>query len=147
MPVEYLILPELDITYVRYKGRVTTAQVFLAFDAYLSDDEFRPGRPEFADLSRVSEFDIVFSDIRAHFDRVIEFYKSGKSKTFTAIFAPDPDASNMAYAYAQMTNGVDILEATVFVHADDAVAALGLSASAQDVFDLVEKKVRLTIRN
>ncbi|MGI9395426.1 MAG: hypothetical protein ACR2OY_12320 [Boseongicola sp.] len=138
MPVEYLILPEFDVTYVKYYGRVTVSQIALAFDVHQSDKDFKPGRGEFADLSNVVKFDMKFANVASHFDRMIKSYSANGAKTLTAIFAPQPDQAALAYAYAKMTQTSDILEARVYEDADKAIRDLGLTIPAQEFFDEVK---------
>ena len=141
MPVEYLILPDLDVTYVKYYGHVSTPQIELAFDVHQTDDDFRPGRSEFADLSLVADLEMDFAGVKSHFERMENAYWENAAATFTAIFAPRPEQASLAYAYAKLSNGSQILHAQVFEEASEALCALGLEISAREFFEQVAEDV------
>ena len=138
MPVEYLILPDLDVTYVKYYGHVNTSQIALAFDVHRSDENFRPGRNEFADLSSVKMLDMDFDGVESHFDQMVEKYKENGAVTFTAIYAPQPELTSLAYAYAKLSQTSDLLDAKVYEDAGDALLALEIGIPANEFFRSIE---------
>lgn len=137
MPVEFLILPDLDVSYIRFTGHVAINQIDFAFNTYLEDEHYQPGRREFIDLSQVKRLDMSIGGVEAHFKRMLSEHVSVGSAPVTAIYAPDIAIADFAHAYAMMTKTTDAVDVTVYDDPDDVLAALGIRMSAKEFFRTV----------
>lgn len=126
MPVEYLISRDLDLVYARWWGRVDIDLVRANFMAYLSDRNYRPGRPELLDVSGVTEVDLDFQRVRLILRAVNDQVPGERVHTRTVLWAPDDAAFATGRMYQQLADYAGGISVEVYRDEAEALAALGL---------------------
>ncbi len=126
MPIAYAISHELDLVYARYWATVTLGDVVANFGTFLADPDYRPGRPELIDLSRVSRIDMDFSEARSLLATVNDQTAPAPVHTRTVIWAPTNASFGMARLYQTLASQADGIEVHVTRDEAEALGLLGL---------------------
>jgi hypothetical protein len=131
MSISYRILPEFNLAYVRYSGRMTVAESVEAFRAYVADPAYRPGQKQIVDLSDVTDWERDYVQIMSLQAVKAEALYDPDHPTTVVSVAP----TEMARSVANLVNrtwdrvqGVNYLTAQ---SEDAALELLGLPARAR----------------
>ncbi|MEE4211204.1 MAG: hypothetical protein V2I43_18295 [Parvularcula sp.] len=88
MPIEYRISNRLDFSFFRWKGIVTLDQYLRSLRSYVNEPNFRPGRTELVDTSRLEDFATNFNGMMAALRSANAEYKSPFFRARTIIWSP-----------------------------------------------------------
>ncbi len=96
MSIEFRILPERGLVYIRYAGVITFPETAQAFGAYMQHPDMRPGQKQLVDLSRVTDWDKDFAGLlQLQAEKADAFLGSGHETHFV-YFAPTEHTRVMA---------------------------------------------------
>lgn len=126
MPIEYCISPVLDLLYARYRGVISLPLFPDIYQIYLSDPDYRLGRPELIDMGGVSRFDLDYEQVRGILYSVARNLPRGAPPIPTAIIAPNDVGFGLARMYQSLAEYSGVLEVSVHRDAGEAMARLDL---------------------
>ena len=96
MPIDFRILPERGLVYIRYEGVITFPETAQAFGAYMQHPDMRPGQKQLIDLARVTDWEKDFSGLlKLQAEKADAFLGSGHETLFV-YFAPTEPTRVMA---------------------------------------------------
>ncbi|RMD91316.1 MAG: hypothetical protein D6811_09200 [Alphaproteobacteria bacterium] len=95
MPVNFRIMPERGLVYVRYDGPARFADTMKAFGAYMSHPDARPGQKQLVDLSAVTGMEIDFPKMMEMQARKADLFGSA-AETLIVYYAPTAEARRLA---------------------------------------------------
>ena len=96
------------------------------FDRYLSDVNYRPGRTELIDLSRVTQADAGFRSIWSALNTVNGQLPGATIGTRTVFIAPGDVVFGLARIYQTLAENAGGIRVEIFRGEAEALAALGL---------------------
>jgi hypothetical protein len=126
MAIRYAISRDLGLVYGQWSGTITLPQFFAVFEAFVSDPDYLPGRPELIDLSRVEDIDIDFNRMRRVLRMVNEQAPEVQVHTLTAIWAPTDMIFGLGRMYQQLAEMAEGIEVVVFREEAEVLDALSL---------------------
>lgn len=97
MPVNFQILPDRGLVYVRYEGATTTSDSIAAFQTYKSDPECQPGQNQLVDLSNVTGIEQEYGKLMCLQAMKTEVFAAGETETLIVYYAPNPIALKLAH--------------------------------------------------
>jgi len=96
MPIDFKILPERGLVYIRYAGVITFPETAQAFGRYMQHPDMRPGQKQLVDLARVSDWERDFSGLlKLQASKADAFLGSGHETHFV-YYAPTELTQAMA---------------------------------------------------
>lgn len=125
MPLRHWILRDQSLALIEYHGVLTASEVIADFAAYRRNALFRPGLPELADLSRLTDVDLDYSQMRRLVSHVNRTYSASKTRTLISFFAPEDVPFGMARMFEMVADGQSGVRAQVHRSEADALAYLG----------------------
>jgi hypothetical protein len=135
VPIIFATSPSLDVVYARWSGVVTSPEFFHNFATYLSDPNYRPGRPELIDLSRVKDLAADFNHVRKILRTVNEQAPASSVETHTVLLAPGDMVFGVGRMYQQLAEMAGGIVVDVVESEPAALRALDLPYS--DIDDLL----------
>ncbi|GAA5068709.1 hypothetical protein N0B44_01530 [Roseibacterium beibuensis] len=134
MPVDYRVLPEYNLVYVRYSGRAALDESFAVFGKFARDPLATPGQKHFVDLSKVTEIEEDFPKLIALQARKVGEFMRGLAPSMLLYFAPGPVPYAMARMVLRSWEGLD--GPTVLVQQDEMMAFSLLGLPEMTLSDL-----------
>lgn len=130
-----VIRPDLDLAITRWSGHITLDTMVQSHVDYLSDPNYRVGRPHLYDLSDVSLPEIEQDGIEKYVSQVShqDFTPDGVS---VAIFAPTDILYGLARQYQSIVESRSPIKVQVFRDEAEAVASVG--QAGQSISDLMD---------
>ncbi|MAM61186.1 hypothetical protein [Maritimibacter sp. UBA3975] len=128
MPVQFRILPEINLTYVEYTGRMVVQESVDVFRAYLRHPDFRPGQKHLIDLSGVTDWERDYAEIMSMQAMTAEGLYDPAHPTVVVAVAPTKmtrTVANLVNRTWDRVNGVRFLAAR---SEEEALELLGLPA-------------------
>lgn len=98
MPVNFRILPDRGLVYVRYEGFAKLDDTFEAFAAYAQHPDRRPGQKQLVDLEQITGIEKDYTRIMAMQAVKAETFVEGGAQTLLVYYAPN----EMSYGMARM---------------------------------------------
>ena len=126
MPIEYTFSHKFDVVYARHYGLITLDQLMANFATYLSDPDYKPGRPELIDLSDGVHAELGVADAARLLSKVNAQGGGVPVQTLTSVWAPTDRAFGMARMYAALAAVADGIEVHVTRAERTALFQLGL---------------------
>lgn len=126
MSVEFTILPDHGVVYVRYAGVARASDTMAAFESYMQDPLFTPDLKQFVDLSGLSGMDPDYLTLMKVQAMKADAFMKGKAETLLVYFAPTELALEVARLAAGSWDGVERVVAIVQQDEAEAMAFLGL---------------------
>lgn len=96
MAVDFRILPEVGLVYIRYSGLMLVEESGRALASYLQNPDYRPGQKQLVDLSDVEEWERDFPKLMALQARKAEAFYKPEAPTLIAAIAPNAKARQVA---------------------------------------------------
>ena len=88
MAIDFKILPERGLVYIRYQGVITFSETAEAFGAYMQHPMMRPGQKQLVDLARVTDWERNFAGLlKLQAEKADAFIGSGHETHFV-YYAP-----------------------------------------------------------
>lgn len=135
MSIDYVIIPEIDLCYARWRGVIDQKQTLENFARYLADPLYRPGRPELVDLREITAFDIDMSSMRLLLEQANAQDFGDQPGTLTVVLAGSAVSYGHARQYqslASIRDGIDVR-----LHREEAQALRDLSRPERTVGELL----------
>lgn len=135
MSIDYVIMPEIDLCYARWRGAIQQNDTLENFARYLADPLYRPGRPELVDLREITRFDIDMSSMRLLLEKANAQDFGDQPGTLTVVLAGSAISYGHARQYqslASIRDGIDVR-----LHRDEASALDDLSRPERTVAALL----------
>jgi len=96
MPIEFRILPDRGLVYVRYEGHISFDETGRAFGAYMQHPDMRLGQKQLVDLARVTDWDRDFTQLlKLQAGKADAFLGAGHEVHFV-YYAPSEHTQQMA---------------------------------------------------
>lgn len=126
MPVAFCTCLELDVVYALWSGHMDADTRRQNFDNYVNDAYYRPGRPEFIDLSAIisSDFDMQRAQILLH--QIKSKGTPDLVHTHRVIFAPGDVPYGCARMFQSLAEALQNGHVEVFRNEQRALQALTL---------------------
>lgn len=128
MGVDYTILHDIGVVYVRYTGVAQADATLEAFGRYMSDPGFRPGHKQFVDFSELTGLGSDYVDIMNIQMKKAEAFLQGSLETLVVYYAPTDLALQVAEIAARAWDDSSHVVAIVQQDEADALALLGVKA-------------------
>ena len=96
MAIEFRILPDRGLVYVRYEGHISFDETGRAFGAYMQHPDMRLGQKQLVDLARVTDWDRDFTQLlKLQAGKADAFLGAGHEVHFV-YYAPSEHTQQMA---------------------------------------------------
>lgn len=142
MSVDFKILQQHGLVYVRYQGIACAAETQTCFQAYMQHPDFQPGLKQFVDLSDLTGFEPDYFSIMQLQMMKAEAFLKGIGQTLMVYYAPNDIALEVAAIAARSWDDVDRVVA--IVHQDEAEALKLLGLKAASLADLLARPAEPT---
>jgi hypothetical protein len=126
MPVELSTCLDLDLVVFDWSGDVTMAEWRVAFDRYLGDAHYRPGRTELHTSLHVRSLDATFKSIWSALSTVNGQAREHGVRTRTVLATPNDVIFGLARIYQTLAQNTDGIVVEIHRTEAEALAALGL---------------------
>ncbi|MBY6200479.1 hypothetical protein KUV65_03825 [Maritalea mobilis] len=107
MPVDYRVLPDKNLVYVRYWGVVGIEESFSSFRSYVAEPLARAGQRFLIDLSEVTGMEDDIPGLIAFQAEMAGTFLSGIAPSFILYLAPTPTAYSIARMAQRSWEGLD----------------------------------------
>ncbi|SPF80767.1 hypothetical protein [Pseudoprimorskyibacter insulae] len=128
MPVDYKIIPQQGVVFVRYSGFARMEETGRALGQYLQDPSYVPGQKQLVDLSEVTEVEHNFPQLMEMQARKLDIFLSDKGQTLIAYHAPNDISLGMSEMILKSWDGISGIVARVFRTEEDCLQFLGVDA-------------------
>lgn len=129
MAVDFAILAELNVVFVRCHGDVNVAQTLAAFERYVSSEDFRPGQSQLVDLTNVTSYERDFTQIMSLQALQAEAYFNPNGSTHLIYVAPNEKTQKMAMASLRSWRNVPGVVPLLVLDVEAALEVLSVDAS------------------
>jgi len=130
VPIEFSTCLERDLVLANWSGRISLEEFKRNYFDYLSDKNFRPGRPELIDQRKFEDFEGDFQAIRAALNFVNGSGGGHQTRTRTVVLAPDAGIYGLGRMYQQLAELSEGIRVEVVTHEASALRALLLPYSS-----------------
>ncbi|MBU2962184.1 hypothetical protein KO516_15460 [Citreicella sp. C3M06] len=140
MSIDFHILADRGLVYVRYEGFALIDDTMKAFGRYMQHPQARPGQKQFVDLSGVTGYERDFTRLMAIQARKADQFGSGGTQTLMVYYAPSRLGLELAQLVLRSWEGFDAVVALIQQSEQEALSLLGLPETC--VADLLENTGR-----
>jgi len=130
MAIDFRILPEVGLVYIRYSGTMTVEESGRALAGYLQHPDYRPGQKQLVDLTDVEEWERDFPKLMALQARKAEAFYKPEAPTLVAAIAPSAKARQVADFISRTWDAFENVAYLVSETEDQALELLGIGASS-----------------
>lgn len=127
LPVEFHILTQHNLVYIRYDGYIRVDDSIRAFSEYTQHPDFCFGQHQLIDLSLVTNFERDFTKIITHQAQQVDVYIKAKNPPILAFLAPSKASYRMAKAAVRSWDQLDCVIPLVLSNENEALEVLGLA--------------------
>jgi hypothetical protein len=131
MPLDFRILSQIGVVFVRYWGRADLTETMAMFEDYMRHPDYRPGQRHIVDTSGVTEVDTNYARLMAVQARVTDTFEPEAPEAMVVYFAPHELGLRMARLVTQSWQGNG---QAVILTAETEAQALGLLGLKVDSF-------------
>jgi hypothetical protein len=128
LPVEYSIIPSLNIAYGRWTGHSNLNEFHAMFAAYLEDQNYAMGHIQLCDFSHIEGLDADFNSIWSALSMMNASNISLGFKPQCVIYAPSDVAFGYARIYQSLAEYEDGIQVTVCREEIEAMTSLDLAS-------------------
>lgn len=132
MSVQFRIMPDIGLVYIRYPRRLSLDESGAAFNDYHSHPDFRPGQKQLIDISDVVEWDEDFTKLLALQARKADAFHQPPHTTLIAMIAPCERTQKLANWISRSWDGIDTVAYLVAKSEAEALELLGIRAHSVD---------------
>lgn len=142
MSVDFTILNQHGLVYVRYQGVARVSDTQAAFEQYMKHPDLKPGLKQFVDLSLVTDAEPNYFDLMKLQMMKAEVFLQGEGQTLLVYYAPSDVALEIARFAARTWDEVSRVVAIVHQEEKEALKLLGLKA--ETLSELLERPAEPT---
>lgn len=129
MAIDFKILPQHGLVYVRYAGRMTLAESAEAFSNYEKDPHFKPGQKHLVDLKAVTDWERDYAQIMALQAQKADVLHRPAAPTLMAFIAPTETTQAVARMIQRSWETMPGVVSLVAETENEALQMLGLAAT------------------
>lgn len=126
MPLNYKIIPELGIVYVRYWGVANIQETVDTFRVFSQDPDFSPHLKHLIDLEGIREYERSFPDLMKLQAMKADSIVTGAGPTYLIYYAPTRISMTMARTILKSWDGLSPVIGRVVQTEEEALGLLGL---------------------
>jgi hypothetical protein len=126
MPIEFWTSADRDLVVCKWWGPISLSDFRVTFAKYLSDANYRPGRPELIDFTGVTSADVGFKSIWSALTTVNNQVPGKKVRTRTILIAPGDLVYGLSRMYQTLSQNTDGIRVEVYRTQREGIAALDL---------------------
>lgn len=126
MPLQYTILRDVGLVYVRYWGLASVQETVEVFQAFTEDPAFRPDLKHLVDLKDLVDYERAYADLIKFQALQADSIADRSRPTHMVYFAPTPIGMSMARAALKSWEGLGALIGGVAQDETEALEMLGL---------------------
>ena len=124
MPVEYRILKDPTLVYIRYFAHIEPRDIINALKAFAAEAAEYAQQPHFFDLSAVTSFEIDYTEFFKLLGQLVEAYPQSAGEHLCVFYAPDGPPAQLA----------DVLRKP---YADSDVMLIRVARTREQAFDIL----------
>jgi hypothetical protein len=114
MPIEFWTSVDRDLVVCKWWGPISLSDFRVTFAKYLSDANYRPGRPELIDFTGVTSADVGFKSIWSALTTVNNQVPGKKVRTRTILIAPGDLVYGLSRMYQTLSQNTDGIRVEVY---------------------------------
>ena len=126
MPVNYTILKDHGLVFVKYQGVMRIEETMETFGRYAQDPDCRPGQKQFVDLSEITEIEQDFPKLMEIQAKKAEVFMAEGAQTIMVYYAPTELGQRLGNIILRSWEPFDSVVALVIDSEEEALAVLGL---------------------
>ena len=109
MPVDYRILTDPTLVYIRYFDHVTPIDILTSLRRFKTEAAEYVGQPHLFDLSKVTSFDIDYPDFFKLLGELVDLYPASSGEHLFVFFAPEGTPADLAAELRKPYDGSHVL--------------------------------------
>jgi hypothetical protein len=130
--IQYQILPDLHLIYVRYDGVVTTGETLAAMQDCARQPNFDPAYRNLVDFSRATSFIYDYPEIMRVQAAAAGLLVPNDRPPNLVYFAPTAESQKVARLVLRSWEGVTPMVGVILAEREQVLAVLGLQGSSLD---------------
>ncbi len=132
LAIQYLILPDLHLIYVRYDGVVTAMETLAAMQDCARQPNFNPAFRNLVDFSRATSFVVDYPEIMRVQAAAAGLLVPKDRAPILVYFAPTAESQRVAQLVLRSWEGVTPMVGVILAEREQVLAVLGLEGSSLD---------------
>ena len=132
MAIQFQILPDLHLIYVRYSGVVTAVETLAAMQDCARHPQFNPAFRNLVDFSRATSFVVDYPEIMRVQAVAAGLLVPKDRPPHLVYFAPTAESQRVAQLVLRSWEGVTPMVGVILAEREQVLAVLGLAGSSLD---------------
>jgi hypothetical protein len=128
--VDYRILPNHGLVYVRYIGHAMMQDTVQTLGQYQQDPEYAPGQKQLVDLSAMTGYEKAYMDLMKLQAQKLDVFQPDHGQTLMAYYAPTDVAWSVAYLILKSWQNARSIVPRVFRDETACLSFLGLGMTS-----------------